>query len=98
MVRKTFSLEGYVRRYKKIRRGVYSFQMKKSDHTLSKGKLQSTHIPESKWAEISIGFITDLPISHRKCDRTLVAVNEATRMVHLTPYSKSITVTDTGEL
>ena len=37
-------------------------QMEKSDRTLSKGKLQSTHIPETKWSEISIDFITDLPV------------------------------------
>ena len=29
-------------------------QVEKSDHTLSKAKLRSTHIPETKWSEISI--------------------------------------------
>ena len=36
-------------------------QMEKSDHTLIKGKLQSTQIPEIKWSKISIDFVTDLP-------------------------------------
>ena len=33
-------------------------QMEKSDHTLAKGKLTSTQIPEMKWSEISIDFVT----------------------------------------
>ena len=73
-------------------------QMEKSDHTLSKGKLQSTHIPETKWSEISIDFIMDLPVSSRNRDSVLVVVDKATRMVHLAPCSKSINATDTGKL
>ena len=73
-------------------------QMEKSDHTLSKGKLQSTHIPESKWSEISIDFITDLPVSSRNRDSVLMVVDKATRMVHLAPCSKSINATNTGKL
>ena len=63
-------------------------QMEKSDYTLNKGKLQSTHIPETKWSEISINFITDLPMSSRNRDSLLVVVDKATRMVHLAPCSK----------
>ena len=73
-------------------------QMEKTDHTLSKGKLQSTHIPESKWIEISIDFITDLPLSSRDRDSVLVIMDKATRMVHLAPCCKSINATDTGKL
>ena len=73
-------------------------QMEESDHTLSKGKLQSTHIPESKWSEISIDFITDLPMSSRNRDSVLVIVDKATRMVHLAPCSKTINATDIGKL
>ena len=35
----------------------------KSGHTLAKGKLQSTQIPEEKWSETSIDFIIDLHVS-----------------------------------
>ena len=73
-------------------------QMEKSDQTLSKGKLQSTHISESKWSEISIDFITDLPMSSRNHYSALVVVDKATRMVHLAPCNKSINATDTGKL
>ena len=73
-------------------------QMEKSDHTLSKGKLQSTQIPETKWSDISIDFVTDLPKSSRNRDSILVVVDKATRMVHLAPCSKGINATDTARL
>ena len=73
-------------------------QTEKSDHTLAKGKLTSTHIPESKWSEISIDFVTDLPPSATGRDTILVTVDKATRMVHLTPCRKNITATGTAQL
>ena len=36
-------------------------QLEKTDHTLKKGSLQSLTLPEGKWREVSIDFITDLP-------------------------------------
>ena len=63
-------------------------QMEKSDHTLAKGKLMSTQIPEMKWSEISIDFVTDLPLSANRRDTILVTVDKATRMVHLAPCRK----------
>ena len=88
-------MSGHVREFVK---NCLICQMEKSDHTLSKGKLQSTHIPESNGSEISIDFITDLPMSSRNHDSVLVVVDKATRMAHLAPCSKSINATDTGKL
>ena len=65
-------------------------QTKKSDHTLAKGKLMSTHISESKWSEISIDFVTNLPPSATGRDTILVTVDKAMRMVHLAPCRKNI--------
>ena len=62
--------------------------MEKSDHTLAKGKLQSTQIPENKWSEISIDSVTDLPLTANNRDIILVTVDKATSMVHLAPYRK----------
>ena len=73
-------------------------QMEKSDHTLAKGKLQSTQTPETKWTEISIDFVTDLPTSANNKDIILVTVDKATRMVHLVPCRKNITATRTAQL
>ena len=41
-------------------------QIEKTDHTLSRGMLQSTAIPEKKWSEVSLDFITDLPVTKNK--------------------------------
>ena len=97
-VRKSFFwkvMSGHVREYVE---NCPVCQMEKSDHTLSKGKLQSTHILESRWSEISIDFITDLPVSSRNRESILVILDKATSMVHLAPCSKTINATDTGKL
>ena len=41
-------------------------QVEKSDHTLNRGKLQPTNIPERKWTEASLDFVTDLPVTKGK--------------------------------
>ena len=73
-------------------------QMEKSDHQLAKGKLTSTQIPEEKWKEISIDFITDLPMPVGNKDTVLTIVDKATRMVYLVPCRKNITVVATIQL
>ena len=62
--------------------------MEKSDHTLAKGKLQSTQILEEKWREISIDFITDLPMSSENKDTVLTVVDKATRVAHSSESSE----------
>ena len=89
-VRKSFfwkGLTGHVREYVE---SCPTCQVEKADHTLSKGKLQSTQIPEEKWQEVSIDFITDLPKTAGGKDCIFVAVDKATRMVKLAPCSKTI--------
>ena len=73
-------------------------QMEKSEHQAARGKLQSTQIPEEKWKEISIDFITDLPTTSSNKDSILTIVDKATRMVHLVPCRKSITAVATARL
>ena len=73
-------------------------QMEKSDHQLAKGKLMSTQIPEEKWKEISIDFVTDLPVSSGNMDTILTIVDKATRIVHLVPCRKNITAVATAQL
>ena len=73
-------------------------QVAKSDHTLHRGKLQSTNIPEKKWTEVSLGFIKYLPVRKGMKDSILIVIDKATRMVHLIPCKKSITVAETAKL
>ena len=68
------------------------------DHIVAKGKLQSTHILETKWGEISISFIIDPPTSSRNINIVLVIVDKATKMVHLVPYWKIIIAIATVKL
>ena len=58
----------------------------------------STQIPEEKWKEISIDFVTDLPVSSGNKDTILTIVDKATRMVHLVPCRKNITAVATAQL
>ena len=73
-------------------------QMEKSDHTVAKGNVQFTQIPETKWSEISIDFVTSLPLSANRRDTILVIVDKATRMTHLVPCRKIIIATGIAQL
>ena len=73
-------------------------QMEKTDHTLARGKLQPTEIPDKKWSEVSLDFITDLPVTRNGKDSILTVVDKATRMVHLLPCKKSITAAETAKI
>ena len=72
--------------------------MEKSEHQLARGKLTSTQIPEEKWKEISIDFITELPMFAGNKDTMVTIVDKATRMVHLVPCRKNITAIATAKL
>ena len=73
-------------------------QVEKSDHTLSRGQLQSTEIPTEKWHDVSIDFVTDLPESGGGINAIMVVVDKATRMTHLIHCSKSISASQTANL
>ena len=87
-VRRSFYWKGMLGDVRQLVENCPVCQTEKSDHTLAKGKLQSTQIPEDKWSEISIDFITDLPLTANRRDTILVTVDKATRMVHLAPCRK----------
>ena len=97
-VRRSFFWKGMLGDIRQFVENCPVCQTEKSDHTLAKGKLMSTQIPETKWSEISIDFVTDLPPSANGRDSILVTVDKATRMVHLAPCRKNITATGTAQL
>ena len=84
-VRESFYWKGMLGNVRQFVESCPVCQMEKSDHQLAKGKLASTQIPEEKWKEISIDFITDLPMSAGNRDTVLTIVDKAMRMVHLVP-------------
>ena len=73
-------------------------QLEKTDHTLSKGQLQSSKIPEVKWQEVSLDFITDLPRMQSGDTCILTVIDKATRMVHLIPCKETVDAAKTAEL
>ena len=73
-------------------------QLEKSDHTLQKGSLQSLVIPEAKWQEVSVDFVTDLPVATDGEDSIMTVVDRATKMVHLIPCKKTTTAGEAARL
>ena len=73
-------------------------QLEKTDHTLKKGSLQSLTLPEVKWQEVSIDFITDLPAEKDTEDSIMTIVDRATKMVHLIPCWKTTTAGEAARL
>ena len=73
-------------------------QMEKTDHTLVKGNLQSLTIPEAKWQDVSIGFITDLPRCKNGEDSIMTVVDRASKMVHLVVCRKTTTAGQAAKL
>ena len=73
-------------------------QVEKSGNTLTRGQLQSTEIPEEKWQQVSIDFITDLPETSSGVDSIMTIIDKATRMTHVIPCSKIVTAIETARL
>ena len=73
-------------------------QLEKTDHTLKKGNLQSLAIPEAKWQEVSVDFVTDLPTASDGEDSIMTVVDRATKMVHLIPCKKTTTAGEAARL
>ena len=97
-VRKYFFWKGMTGHIREFVESCPVCQVAKSDHTLHRGKLQSTNIPEKKWTEVSLDFITDLPVTKGMKDSILTVIDKATRMVHLIPCKKSVTAAETAKL
>ena len=73
-------------------------QLEKTEHTMKKGSLQSLAIPEAKWQEVSVDFITALPTAAEGEDSIMTVVDRATKMVHLIPCRKTTTAGEAAKL
>ena len=73
-------------------------QLEKTDHTLRKGNLQSLAIPKAKWQEVSVDFVTDLPVASEGEDSIMTVVDRATKMMHLIPCQKTTTAGEAARL
>ena len=71
-------------------------QLEKAEHTLVRGQLQPIQLPDQKWKEVSLYFVTDLPETSSGDNAILNVIDRATRMVHCIPCKKSITGAQTA--
>ena len=66
------------------------------------GELRSLPIPEYKWADISMDFVTGLPESRdwngAIYDSIFVVVDRLSKMVHYVPCSKTVSAEDLAEI
>ena len=65
---------------------------------MKKGSLQSLAIPEAKWQEVSVDFITDLPASSDGEDSIMTVVDCATKMMHLILCKRTTTAGEAARL
>ena len=69
-------------------------QIEKSRHQLPQGLLQPVQLPERKWQDVVIDFITKLPKSTSGNDTIFTVVDRATKFVHLIPCAETLTAVD----
>ena len=73
-------------------------QLEKGETQLPRGELRPLKVPEERWQEVSIDFITKLPTTKKGNDSVLVAVDRATKYVHIVPCQESISARHTALL
>ena len=73
-------------------------QVEKSDHTRKHGQLQNTEMPEEKWKQVSIDFITGFSEISSGVDYIMTIIHKATRMTHKISCSKIVTEVETARL
>ena len=91
-VRRYFLWKGMVGGIREYLESCPTSQLKKMDYTMRKGSLQSLVLPETKWIEVSIDFVIDLPVVGDAEDFIVIVVDRATKMVYLIHCRKTTTV------
>jgi len=64
-------------------------QQVKAEHQKSAGLLQPLPIPEWKWDNISMDFVSGLPRTVKGCDAIWVVVDRLTKSAHFLPIKKT---------
>ncbi|CDJ33164.1 uncharacterized protein EMH_0014970 [Eimeria mitis] len=62
------------------------------------GLLQPLLVPSRSWSHVSLGFMTDLPLTPRGHDCILVLVDSLSKVAHFIPTKKTANTADTIEL
>ena len=73
-------------------------QVEKGRHQAPAGLIRPLRLPERKWQDVTIDFITKLPATQSGNDTIFTVVDRATKYVHLIPCSETLTAVDTAQL
>jgi hypothetical protein len=65
-------------------------QQNKASHQHPQGLLQPLPVPERRWQQVSMDFITQLPMTKQGHDAIVVFVDKLSKMVHLVPTTTSV--------
>ena len=86
---------------KEVRQYVFTCdicQRTKASNHLPYGLLQPLPIPDKSWEQISMDFITQLPLTNDGYDAIFVCVDRFSKMAHFVPTHTTVTVQDTAKL
>ena len=70
----------------------------KAEHQRPAGTLQSLSIPEWKWDEIGMDFITGLPRTQKGNNAIWVVVDRLSKVAHFLPVREDVTASQLAEL
>lgn len=75
-----------------------SCQQNKPNNQLPMGLLQPLPIPDRPWQQVTMDYITQLPMTKNGHDAILVVVDKLTKMVHLIPTTTDVTAMKSATL
>ncbi|KAG8485945.1 hypothetical protein CXB51_019284 [Gossypium anomalum] len=73
-------------------------QQVKVKHQVPSGLLQPIMVPEWKWDQITMEFVTGLPVTPRKKDAVWVVVDQLTKSAHFIPIGKDFSLDKLADL
>ena len=73
-------------------------QVEKSEHQLPRGQLQPLQLPEHKWEDVMIDFITKLPKTSRRHDNIFTVIDRATKYTYFIPCTEEISAEETTRM
>ena len=73
-------------------------QLMKAEHQRPSGMLQPLPIPSWKWEQITMDFVTGLPVVRGGCDSIWVVVDRLTESAHFLPVKTQYNVERLAEI
>ncbi|KAG8486102.1 hypothetical protein CXB51_019437 [Gossypium anomalum] len=90
---------GYVyRRMMSLFERSYRKHIVKPEHQVPSGLLQPVLVPEWKWNQVIIDFVTGLPFTPRKKDAVWVVIDKLTKSAHFIPVRMDFSLDKLAEL